>query len=74
MTSEDVSPHGLQTFIHQSQLATWRVVAQSCAIFGGPSTTLNIFPNIQTFHTNKTFILFLIKKIINIPFLGKIII
>ena len=36
---EGVSPHGPQT-LHQSQLATWRVMAQSCAIFGGPSTTL----------------------------------
>ena len=36
---EGVYPHGSQTLLHQSQLATWQIVAQSCAIFGGHSTT-----------------------------------
>ena len=34
-----MSPHSQQTLLHQSQLVMWRVVAQSCAEFGGTSIT-----------------------------------
>ena len=42
---EGVSSHGLQTLLRRSQLATWWVVVQSCAIFDSPSTTHWIQPN-----------------------------
>ena len=35
-----VSPYDPQTLLHQSQLVMWRIVTQSCVIFGSPLAQL----------------------------------